>query len=302
MQRPDLYDASHRGGGSEPPDPGERLKQLQTELDQHNDRINRLTTQRDALNNDIKDLSTSVAAVKTTVTNYGTALADLESRLHALQYFYEQKSKMVLAAIGDKKGPIDDLIRDFDHEIERMQDKLNQLGERQEEAQEESDEAARDQKARQDKYDRANNYQTLTTGKLTDMEGLRGDITKADDNSDVASMYLLVLEFHGELRETHVISQHQLSLELRQALAELEAAKEHARAKAAALSAVQAEYSAHQKALDDKRTSRRAKLLAAVQAMFPAPPASSTSGSSSSAASGGAASSTSTSGTAPAKK
>lgn len=306
MQRPDLYNAHRSGGGSEPPDPSERLKQLQSELEHHNDRIDRLTKQRDALNTDITDLSTSVAAVKTSVTNYGTALSDLESRLHALHYFYEQKSKMVLAAIGDKKGAIDDLIRDFDHDIERMQDKLRQLGERQQAAQEESDEAARAQKARQDEYDKVNSYQTLTTAKLTDMEGLRGDITKADDNSDVASMYFLVLEFHSELRQTQVISQHQLSVELRQALAELEAAKEQARSKAAALSAVQGEYTAEQKALDDKRSSRRAKLLAAVQAMFPAPPASSTSGATTPAGAGGATSGagsgTPTTGTTAAKK
>ena len=41
MQRPGQYDPAHRGtGGTEPSDPNERLKQLQTELDQHNSRIN----------------------------------------------------------------------------------------------------------------------------------------------------------------------------------------------------------------------------------------------------------------------
>jgi chromosome segregation ATPase len=292
MHRPGLYDPAYRGGGgSEPPDPNERLKQLKSELEEHTDRIDRLTKQRDALNDDVKDLSASVAAVKTAVTNYGTALPDLEARLHALQYFYEQKSKMVLAAIGDKKGPIDDLVRDFDHELDRMQDRLRELGEKQEEAQEESDEAARAQKERQDAYDKVNSYQTSVSANLTDLETLRGQVTKADDNSDVASMYYLVLEFHAELRETHVISQHQLSLELRQKLAELEAAKEHARSKSAALSTLQGEYTAHKKALDDKRDGRRAALLAAVQAMFP-PPAPSPAGSTSTPA-------TATSGAAP---
>jgi chromosome segregation ATPase len=279
IQQPSPYDTANRGGGNiEPPDPNERLKQLQIELDQHNARIDHLSKQRDALNTDLTDLSTAVTAAKTTLTHYGSALQDLESRLHALQYFYDQKSKMILAAIGDKKGPIDELIRDFDHEIERMQARLRELGEMQDAAQKESQEATAVQTARQADYDAINQYQQNTTAKLTDMEGLRTQITQADENNDVASMYLEVLELHGRLRETQVVSQHQLAVDLRQRLGELEAAKEHARAKTAAYNAVQADYSAHLATLQAKQAGRRAKLLAEVQAMFPAPAPSATAG------------------------
>jgi chromosome segregation ATPase len=280
MQRPGPYDPTHRGtGGTEPPDPTERLKQLQAELAQHNSRINYLTNQATALQTDISDLTTSVTQVQGTVTSYGAGLSDLQSRLQALQYFYDQKSKMILAAIGDKKGPIDDLIRDFDYELDRMHDRLMDLGEKLAAATKESEEAANLQTVRQNEYNAVNAYQQNVTGKLSDMETLRGDITQADDNTDVASMYFLVLEFHSRLRETHIISQNQLSTELRLKLGELEAAKEQARAKAAALSAVTADYTAQQTALQTKRTGRRAALLAAVQALFPAPPPStSTSG------------------------
>ena len=255
----------------EPPDPNERLKQLQTELDQHTTRIDHLSKQRSALQNDINDLSTTVQQVKTTVTNFGAGLKDLHTRLQALEYFYHQKSKMILAAIGDKKAPIDDLVRLYDEEIGRMQDRLRELDERQSAAQEESNEAARVQNARQKEYDTVNNYQQDVTNKLTEMEALRVDITQADDITDVATMYFLVLEFHARLRETQIISQHQLSMDLRQKLGELEAAKEHARTKSAALSAVQGEYAAYKTDLDNKRAGRRTKLLAEVEAMFPVP-------------------------------
>jgi hypothetical protein len=274
VQRPSPYGTTQRGPGStEAPDPHERLKQLQIELDQHNTHIEHLSKQRDALQTDITDLSTTVAEVKTTVTNYAGALQDLNSRFQALQYFYEQKSKMILAAIGDKKGPIDDLIREFDHELDRMSERLRELGEKKDAAQQESDEAANTQTALQAEYDAVNQYQANTTAKLTDLEGLRGQITAADDDTDVASMYLLVLEFHGELRDTQIISQHQLALDLRQKLSDLETAKEHARARAAALNTLQAEYAAHKATLQAKWSGRRAQLLAAVQAMFPPPAA-----------------------------
>ena len=287
--RPGLHDPVYRGSGSsaEPPDPQERLKQLQSELAQHNLRIGHLNAQAAALQADITGLQTTVQQVQATVTTYGAGLQDLQSRLQALLYFYDQKSMMVLAAIGDRKGPIDDLIRDFDHEVDRMRDRVRELGEMQAAAQEESAEAASAETARQNEYNKVTGYQADVTGKLTDMEGLRAQITQADDNTDVASMYLLLLEFHHRLRETEVISQHQLSLELRHTLGELEAAKEKARAMATASSNVQADYTNHQNALESKQQNRRATLLTAVQTMYPVPAASTPGGTTTSAGTAG---------------
>jgi chromosome segregation ATPase len=252
-------------------DPSERLKQLQAELNQHNSHIDHLSKQRDVLQTDISGLSTTVEQVKTTVTNYGTGLKDLHNRLQALEYFYHQKSKMVLAAIGERKSLIDDLIRGYDDELARMDDRLHELDERQKAALAESTHVANVNDERQHEYDLATDLQQDLTTKLTEMEALRADITTADDTTDAASMYFLTLEFHSRMRNTKILSQHELSLELRQKLGELEAAKERARAKTAALSTAQAEYMAYKAELDAKRADRRANLLAEIKTLFPVP-------------------------------
>lgn len=277
-QRSADYETSHRDSpGVEPPDPGERLKQLQIELVQHDARIDHLSKQRDALKTDITDLTTNWTEVRTTVAKYGGTLQNFEQRLQALQYFYDQKDKMVLAAIGDLKSPIDELIRNCDHEIETMSKRLEELGEKRDAAQEESVDADQAQARLQSKFDDLNQYEQHVTGKLTDMENLRSEITAFDDKSDVASMYFLVHEFRHTLNGTEIKSQHKLASELRHTLAELEAAKENSRTKTATYNALAAEYTAHQAALDANQKSRRDDLLAAVQAMNspqPAPPAS----------------------------
>jgi len=255
----------------EPLDPNERLKQLQAELNQHNSRIDHLSKQSAVLQIDINGLSTAVAQVATTVTNYGTVLKDLRNRLQALEYFYHQKSKMVLAAIGERKALIDDLIRGYGDELARMQDHLHELDEKQNAAQTESTRAENVQGERQKEYDAATNFEQDVTNKLLEMEALRAEITKADDTTDAASMYFLTLEFHSQMRETKILSQHEVSLELRQKLSELEAAKERARAKTAALSAVQAEYTAYKAELATKLADRRANLLAEIKALYPVP-------------------------------
>ena len=44
------------------------------------------------------------------MANFAATLAKAkgykETRFHALEYLYEQKSKMILVAIGDKKGEV----------------------------------------------------------------------------------------------------------------------------------------------------------------------------------------------------
>lgn len=265
---------------SDLPDPSERLKQLQLELNEHNDHIARLQRQAGALQTDIGDLETTVKQVETAVTSYGGALKDLHKRLHALNYFNDQKSKMIHAAIGEKKGEIDELIRNFDLELARMEERLSELREGLNVAQRESDEAVQNQADRQKDYDAYNNFQQTLTSNLTDLETLRSEITQADDKTDVATMYFFMSEFHKTLADTRIISQHQLSSELRQKLGELEAAKEYARAKSAGLSAAQADYTNHETALNTKRTNRRTALLAEVQKRFPVPAASTIPGSS----------------------
>ncbi|MBV9759624.1 MAG: hypothetical protein JO340_03580 [Acidobacteriaceae bacterium] len=263
---------------SEPPDPSERLKQLEHELKEHNSHIARLQKQAGALQTDITDLQTTVKQVEASVTTYGGALKDLHNRLHALHYFNEQKSKMIHAAIGEKKGEIDELIKNFDIEIVRMEERSSELREALNTAQRESDEAAQSQAERQKEYDELNNFQQTLSSNLGDLETLRGQITQADDKTDVATMYFLMSEFHKISAQTKIIPQHQLSVELRQKLGELEAAKEYARAKSAALSNAQADHTNQETALKTKQANRRTTLLADVQKKFPVPPASSVPG------------------------
>lgn len=261
--------------GSEPPDPMERLKELNIELTQEQARQTHIGQQVTNLQADITDLTKTVAEVKAALTDYGGQIKDLESRLHSQQYFYDQKNKMIMGAIGDKKRPIDELIGEFDHELETMQTRLAELNDKVISAQQESQRAAADQTEKQTDYDNAKAYTSDVLAKLSDLDTLRTSITTADDATDDASMYFLVLEFQNTLDSTQIISQHRLALDLRHRLGELEEAKERARIKSAAFNGLQTEATALQATLDGKRTGRRQSLLAEVQALFPVQPATS---------------------------
>lgn len=269
-QRSQPYNAPQRqSGGPEPLDPVERLSQLKIELTHQQAKQNHIGQQVTDLTTDITDLTTSVSDMRNILTSYGGQVKDLENRLHSFEYFYHQKKTMVMAAIGDKKGPIDKLIGEFDEDLAAMQTALDELSERVNAAQQDSQRATAAQAEKQKEYDAVKAYKDDIATQLTNLETLRTAITTADDATDIASMYFLVLQSQDLLHSTEIISQHQLAVDLRHRLGELEAAKEHARLKSAALSGLQAEYASQQAALATKQAGRQQQLLAAIQALYP---------------------------------
>lgn len=293
-QRPSHHEATHHGSsGTEQPEPSERLKQLQIELTQHNLRIDHLSKQRDNLQTDLTDLKTSMDDVKAVLSNYAGALQDLESRVQSLQYFFEQKLKMVEGAIGHRKDGIEELISEFQREVDRMKKRLDELRERRGAAQDESANAAKAEATVQSQYDTLSQYQQTVNSKLKDMEDLRSQIMLADSINDTPSMYFLVLELKNALRDAEIMSQHELAKELRHNIIELEAAKEHARSKNADYSALDLEYTQHAATLKSKMTDRRTSLLAEIEKKYPVKAASTRA----SASTGEGASASGTSGT-----
>jgi chromosome segregation ATPase len=271
--RPQPYNVPARQtAGSEPPDPVERLHELNIDLARRQSQQTHITKQVTDLQTDITDLTQSVSDMKSILTSYGGQVKDLEARLHSLEYFYEQKKTMTLAAIGDKKGPIDKLIAEFDEDLERMQGQINDLTDRVTAAQHESHRATAAQTEKQSEYDAVKAYKDAIAAQLTNLEALRTQITAADDATDIASMYFLVVEFHDLLSSTQIVSQHQLAVDLRRRLGDLEAAKENARAKSAELNALQTELTAKQAELAAKQAARQQQLLAAIQALYPVQP------------------------------
>jgi chromosome segregation ATPase len=267
MQRP--YEPPDGGATTETVDPSERLRQLQAELEHQELRLTHVGKQRDELKVDIADLSKNVDDVKATLTSYGAEVQQLEATLHGLQYFYDQKTKMVMAAIGEKKEPIDLTIREYDHETGQLRERLQELATMLRAAQGESEKADAIQAQKQRDYDHVKAYKTKTEDQLKQLDALRGDITTADDATDVASMYFLVLEFKHVLEHTRIVSQHHLAQQLKEELSELEAAKEAARARKAAADDLTAEYTSHQQALASRVADRRQKLLDVIHTLYP---------------------------------
>ncbi len=265
MPDPHAYDPDLRR-----PDPGRKLQQLTVELKRKQAEIDTLTKQTSDLQTDINGLKATVAEVTQVLSTYGDNITKLRKDRDDLEFFLEQKSKMVAAAVLDKKDAIDRIIRDYDLALQEQGQKVGGLGTRTEEAQEHYQEAADLAQQRQQQYDTAKAVQQTITNALTELQTLRTSIVSADDKTDVASMYFLTLEMRHVMHHTHIPSQGQLADTLNEALAGLEEAKEQARARKAAWDTLKLEHDSEKKKLDDLNANRRKDILAAIQAHWPA--------------------------------
>jgi chromosome segregation ATPase len=255
------------------PTPQQRLKQLTGELKRKKSEIEALTRQQGDLETDITELESTVTEVDTTLTAYGKNVKQLEKDRADLEYFLEQKTRMVAAAVQDKKEAIDRKIREYDHRIHEQDNKVRQLAEQEGEANEEFDEATRDQQAKQDAYDQAKNTEKKETDQIAALKDLKDKVTGADDQTDVASMYFLTLEMRRLIDHTHIRSQSELSERLNEALSALEDAKERARGRKAHRDALKTEQEAEAKKLADLKSGRRDEILREIRAAWPVPAA-----------------------------
>src|SRR5258708_19527864 len=110
------------------PDPADKLNQLKAMLSQEQSKIEKLNKQANDLQLDIQGLDAMVNEVKAALGTYGQAVHGLEKQRKELEYFSEQKNKMVAAAIGEKKEPIDRLIYQLHHLLPYLEDQVPTLG------------------------------------------------------------------------------------------------------------------------------------------------------------------------------
>jgi chromosome segregation ATPase len=253
------------------PDPHRKLQQLTGELNRKQAEIKTLNQQTTDLQADITDLNTTVAEVSSILASYGDSVTKLRKDREDLEYFLEQKTKMVAPTVHDKKDAIDRLIRDYDAVLHAHGAKVAQLGERSLEAQEQAALSAAIVQKKQQGYDSAKQVQKVTTDHITELKALKDQIVAADNKQDVASMYFLTLEMRRLMHHTEIASQGRLADELNNALSQLEEAKEENRARNAARDALQVEHGAEKKKFDDMKANRRKDILAAIQAAWPPP-------------------------------
>src|ERR1700736_6005556 len=123
------YEPESRG-----PDPSRKLQQLTGELKRKQAEIDTLNKQTTDLQTDINDLKATVAEVTQIISGYGENVTKLRKDREDLEYFLEQKTKMVGAAVHDKKEAIDRIIRDYDAGLHEHANKVSRLAERAEEA------------------------------------------------------------------------------------------------------------------------------------------------------------------------
>lgn len=263
------YHGGNAGEHHPPDDPNSKLARLRQELDGKKSEIGTLSKQTADLQDDITGLETSIKAATELLAKYGQALRDLQKTRDDIEFFYEQKSKMINAAIGDKKEPVDHMVRDYDAHTQQLEAAAEQLRERTDAAKEALREASTKADHREDVWNKAKSYQQRLQKKLDDLKSVRDRITKADEANDAPSMYFLVLDLKWLLAHTSIETQQQLAARVNKSIEELEEAREHKRHRQLEAERLQTELDAANAAVETAKSGRRETILHQIAVAWP---------------------------------
>ncbi len=263
------YHGSEAGEHHPVADPNSKLNRLQQELSGKKAEIEHLSKQTTNLQDDITGLQSSITAGTGLLGKYGQALKDLQTSRGDIEYFYEQKSKMVNAAIGDKKDPVDHMVRKYDADTERTEAHAAQLKDRVDEANEALQEAGKKATHREEAWTKVMTYQQRLQQKLDGLKTLRTLITSADEANDAPSMYFLVLELKALLDHTNIESQQVLATRVNRSIDELEEAREHKRHRQLEVDHLQKELDKANQDVETRKAGRRTAILQEIAAQWP---------------------------------
>ena len=243
------------------PDPAQRLQELQKQLEHDQADITRLTQQSDTLKADIAALSGVGDAIKEVLKTYKEALPNLKNEFSDDANYADTKMRMILCAVEQYKGAIDQKIADYDRKVEQKAAALEQLKAQKEQAQKQLEVAEKDLENKQKQFDYWKNLKTDTDAKLAEIRDLKTQIEKADDLSQAATMYFLTLELIRILRSIKIVSPEELKERLYATWNQLSQAKENVRRQKSAADAAAAAVDAAQKEFDDLKAKRRENIL-----------------------------------------
>jgi hypothetical protein len=210
---------------------------------------------------DITALTEVGSAIKGVLEAYAKALPNLIKEVKEDETYSDTKMRMILCAVEQCKGEIDQKIAEYDRKISDKAAGLEQLKWQKTDAEKQYEQSKTELENKQKKFDYWKNLQSDIEKKLKEIQDLKTQIEKEDDLSHAASMYFLALELQRTLRSTNIVCTQDLKEQLYTAWNELSQAKELVRDKKSTLDAATAALDTAQKELDELKQKRRENIL-----------------------------------------
>jgi len=227
----------------------------------------------DTLKAEIKVLEARIAEVKKATDGYTAAAASEQQELDADVKLIEQKGSMASAAVKDQQKAIDAIVQGVDDDISGQGKNIRTLQTGVDNAQQDSDAAAADWKAKADAYNGLKQTQKNIDDQLKQIKALIDQAAKAESQNDVVSMYFLLEEASAAAKAVTILTPDDYTAALKAAQAAVESSKTDSTTKKADLDAKSKVLADAKAQLSAAVASRRATILTKLKAIKPSAPA-----------------------------
>jgi DNA repair exonuclease SbcCD ATPase subunit len=248
------------------------LNDLKGKVQTDQDKITDFTKEIAGWQQDISVLQTGISDIEQTVKAYTQAVQSAGD-LDALQSFIHRENDMAVAAVGAGKRVVDEIVKDYDTDLEHQTKNVGDLQKYHDQAASDYAQAQKTAADKQAAYDQLKSLVARFQAWVADVKNLKTQVLAAADTGNYGAMYFLVGEMKSVAAKLEAApSADDFRNQLTNALSDLQQAKKDMRNKKAKLDDLTAQLAAAQKALSSAQAGRRAALLDAIKKQVPPEP------------------------------
>lgn len=209
------------------PNPERTLEQLKEQLEESQTAITRETTKHTNLKESVARLEQRLKDITQTLDTYAKAFENLQKEKADREEYFNTKSRMIEAAIGDKKDKIEEQINEVDKEIQDKEAEVVKLEGEHNEAKGAYEAAKEKAEKKQKEYEFVKEYQKNVDTKLKELKRLNQEIEREEEQANTELMYVLMKEYESILDEVKLKSEEMFEKELIEAWQDLYESNEH---------------------------------------------------------------------------
>ena len=255
---------SEHTGGEKPPNPDEKLRELQRKLDEVVTQISGQTNTRDTLKSEITALEKIISDTNQTLNTYSKVSKNLEDAKTGLVNYCHNKNLIINEAIKDKKVLVEAKRNEFDKKIIDLNSKITDLNKKYEDASKSYEQSQTTMKDKQRLYENSKLYQKQTEQSLKDLQNLKQQIEVNEKTNYIGRMYFLIGEINKALPSLNIKSQEDLRGDLHKTWKELNDASEDFKKKREEWVKLKTELEAKQQEIKSLGVDRVKNILASI--------------------------------------
>lgn len=217
--------------------------------------------QKKTVDTDKGVIESEASKIKKADEDYVKEILDKKREKNELECYWESLNRVIDQAISRYRGDLDTLINEEKRKLTDCQSEVKAHEQAKKAAEQERDSAKEDLKEKKETYDRAIRELDNITDKLTSLTALKSQITQANSQNHLCTVYFLLGELRADLQKLKIANSSEFHASLYKTFCEWTTAMQRVRDADWQLDQRSADLDAKRTACEDNESNFRSKMI-----------------------------------------